>query len=71
MYWTDTLRGEQIAKILHRAHAAGRKARSMPMTYGNMDTAAAAYLDRGNVPRRLWADAEVAFVNGWMGRENQ
>jgi len=40
----------------------------MPMTYGNMDMAAAAYLDRGNVPRRLWADAEVAFINGWMGR---
>jgi hypothetical protein len=63
--------GHIDAEILHRAHAAGRKARSMPMTYGNMDMAAATYLERGNVPRRLWGDAEVAFINGWMGRNHR
>ena len=33
--------GHIDAEILRQAHAAGRKARSMPMTYGNMDMAAA------------------------------
>jgi hypothetical protein len=62
--------GHIDAEILHRAHAAGRKARSMPMTYGNMDMAAAAHLER-YVPRHLWGDAEVAFINGWMGRNHR